>query len=112
MVLNPQWSAVLVNGVSTDRQLAGVHQVAVSLALLGSFCGRWGANPDGALASISWTDVSCLLLTIVVGLQKHLEQAERTTCEVQQDVTNAPAFRALPAKVHVGLRGERQQAAE
>lgn len=42
-------------------------------------------------------------LTIVVGLEEHLEEAERAPSEVQKHIANAPALSAFVDKVHVGL---------
>lgn len=42
-------------------------------------------------------------LTIVVGLEEHLEEAEAAPSEVQKHIANAPALRAFVDKIHVGL---------
>ena len=42
--------------------------------------------------------------TTVVGQQEHLKQAQRASCEVQQNVADAPAKRALALEVHPCLK--------
>lgn len=46
--------------------------------------------------------------TVVVGLQEHLQDAEKSPAEVHQHAPDAPALRALPAVVHEGLPTSRR----
>ena len=40
---------------------------------------------------------------MIVRDEKHLKDAEESPGEVEQDIADAPAFRALPSEVHQGL---------
>lgn len=43
-------------------------------------------------------------LTVVVRLQEHLQDAKKSTTEVHQDATDAPAFSALSSVIHERLK--------
>jgi len=40
---------------------------------------------------------------VVVRNQEHLQYAERSSCKVENDISNAPSRSALPPEVHVRL---------
>ena len=42
-------------------------------------------------------------LTAIKGKQEHLQNTERSSSEVEEDVTDAPTHSALPAEVHHSL---------
>lgn len=44
------------------------------------------------------------IVTIIVRLQDHLQNAERSPNEVQHHVPDAPAYSALPPEVHMSLQ--------
>ncbi len=48
--------------------------------------------------------MSLLLLTVVVGEEEHLQDAQRASSKVQHDIANTPALSAPTDTVHPGLR--------
>ena len=52
---------------------------------------------------VTYTKAFVIQLTAIKGKQEHLQNTERSSSEVEEDVTDAPTHSALPAEVHHSL---------
>ena len=66
------------------------------------YVARGGGGSGGGSGGVG---VRC---TVVVGVERHLQEARHAPHPVQQRAVDRPAFRALTHKVHVNLRRQRQ----
>ena len=55
-------------------------------------------NREESQTKLGWITKQSSPVIIVVSYQKHLNHAQSSSCEVQQDVANAPTNSALPPR--------------